>query len=501
MALAKGASLNMGMLKLEPQVNCTSKRYLVKLVLPTAWDLSCHSPCLHNEVRSLKFRVLEKTPDPHMPTINLLMKQAVVMAKKLGFTAPLVGEELISCFPVARRKIYRRAADSLKAKPLLRSDAFVKAFVKSEKLQIKENNKDPRMIQARSVRFNLSLAQFSRALEHKLYQMRDTDGTRLVAKGQNMRARAATLKQIWEKYEQPAALSLDLSRWDKHCNVELIKVMHKFYLTALPDAEHQALLTAQLKNVGVTTNGVWYKRPGGVMSGDMTTALGNCILLIIIQLTFRKDFLSKQPHLKPWSLYDDGDDHVIIGEKSVLELIKAPMEEWFNLVGHKMTVDGHTTNFNQITFCQHKPLQHHGLLEMMPNPSKVLATAMIVPGAKDATVYLPEVWAARALLHQGQPILGPFFRILSKRFPPGSMRWGNQLTGLEFQMRMDRRTKLTLEDVEVDTRAMVEEMWNISPEDQVQLEELAWKIEFPTPSNTIKTFVRGTPQGIVEHVV
>lgn len=449
---------------------CTTSQRIVKLV---GWpvqveDLNCHRSCIHNELRSLSGRVLQVTTVSNKSIYHLVMEEAVLLAHQIKLRNPHVGD-IISLFPTHKKKAYRRAMNSLLELPLRKADASISAFVKYEKLSIMERDGDPRMIQARNQRFNLELGKWTRNIEKTLYQLRDEMGWQVVAKGMNQQRRAWELKKRWDRYQNPEAVSLDLSRWDMHCNQDLIKVMHRFYMEVSPSTDLQRMLEYQLINKGYTRNGIKYSRPGGVMSGDMTTAVGNCVLVLSMILAYKRATKGK------WTILDDGDDFVIIGNKEDLSMDR--LDQWFKVLGHSLKVEGTTTKFNQIKFCQSKPMFHHGMWEMVPDPRKVLSSAFMYPESKADQRYRAQIYHARAILHQGQPILGPLFRKLHTKFYNVYREIVNpgELTQLDYQLRVDGRTKVTILDIDPESRLQMEVMWGINP----TIQEILEGVEIP----------------------
>lgn len=481
---------------------CVSKRKLtqVQLPLPGIWQIWTHEGCVHNEVRSLGGRVLRKVDTPNPQMITFLMSTTTQLAHRLPYcVSPVPMDELILWFPQKKRKLYSRELQSLLDYPLTKRDRCIKAFVKNEKLLIAEKDGDPRMIQARTPRFNLMFAQFTRPMEKVLYQLRHpTLHYPLIAKGLNMRRRAQVLRMMWENLDNPVSLSLDLSRWDMHVSAEMLKIAHHFYQHFIKDPVFREMLGVQLENHCFTQGNVKYAVNGSVMSGDMTTALGNCVLVVLVLLGLQR-FLENPTHtdyrqvraLFPdqdypelrkqktrMLFFDDGDDHVIFVERESVDLLNKILPRWWSLVGHEMKVEGQTDDFNQVLFCQHKPLYHHGMWEMMPDPRKVLATAFVVTGDRvdDPRLraeYQGTVWEARALLHQGQPILGPLFDRLRRH---ERRRIGSQaaretvMAGIERMAMADNRTTVEITDVEPEAREQVFRMWGVETDLQYILE-------------------------------
>lgn len=533
-----------------------TKRKLWLANLPEGfWQIGTHQTCVHNERRALRNRVAMKVKGATKYLINILETQVDMFADQLGVNPIGTYEELVGMFPPSRRKMYRRALDSLKA--FAGEDqalARVSSFVKAEKLKILEKDGDPRLIQARTKEFNLKMGMYTRAVEKSLYGLKDPIWLQrglsrsLLAKGQSMEGRAKLLRQAWKSYKKPASLSLDLSRWDAHVGKPMLEVMHRFYLRLMPDPVLKNLLKFQLENRGTTQNGLKYKNPGGVTSGDMTTALGNCVAVCAIVVSLRQALLIvagktvKGKHEEtfneklllweksrplpddpipmirsivtrylntaekreefvrsnPMSIVDDGDDHVLITEAKWAPMLAEVLPVWWKAAGHVMKVEGETQKFHKIEFCQHKPIKlSSGIWTMCPDPYKVIATATVVAGNNQLNWarYLMTIWEARALLHRGVPLLGPLFTAWSKlgwsreRLSDDQLRQSasgiDHLMGMNKLKQQNRPTLITPEQ-----RVMFEDQWGISVEEQLQMER--WKISRPTHFDQTTSAVKTT---------
>lgn len=485
------------------------------------WQIATHNCCVHNEERSLQGRVLTMCLEPEPAAMEAMSAQIARMARLMPpptLYADL--EELICSFPAQKRRLYRRQAVSLLNAPLESKDAIIKSFVKSEKLKILDRDGDPRMIQARNPRFNLVFGMYTKAIEHSLYHLMDPVAEKmglqiqLVAKGQNLSQRAGNLRRMWDLMTNPVAISLDLSRWDLHVSVDMLKQMHRLYLTIMPDPMLKALLSCQLENRAVTKNGVRYKVRGGVMSGDMTTALGNCTAVIAILLAFREALYAcasghastmsdDSPTLAeiyrqargwfdthpvettkvvgklPIMMFDDGDDHVLLVEKEIVPIVVQLLPQWWKSMGHELKVEGTVEQFHQILFCQHKPhLTAQGWV-MMPDPNKVLATAFSVTSQyqKQPRNYLATLWTARCLLHRGTPILGPLFERLAVELKDVEKLKGEEfrhtLRGLEMNVSHQKLLQKLPPPIPItpEQRIMAMEQWQVLPDQQRMLEE------------------------------
>lgn len=534
--MRKGAKLGLSPVVDDPVASMCDKPNRQMLIgnLPEPfWQIATHQACIHNEERALRNRV-QMAVNQASPEITGLV---TIVADQLarGLTAsPIDGyEQLIGMFPPSRRKMYRKAFQELtEYAGSVDRLARVSAFVKSEKLSILSKDGDPRMIQARTKIFNLMLGLYTRAIEKSLYTLNDPQWLRrgivqpLLAKGKNMLERASLLRQTWKLYRNPISLSLDLSRWDAHVGLPILKVMHKFYFRIIPSSVMKWLLKFQLINKGYSQQGLKYKNTGGVTSGDMTTALGNCVAACAIVLSCRQtlqllagktgngtsderlrkrlNLLKRSPLFEgstlhklqllvnkylnssekrgkfcrqvPISVVDDGDDHVVITEKEWAPLVSEALELWWKDVGQELKVEGTTTRFHQIEFCQHKPHKlSTGQWIMCPNPYKVLATATVIAGNNRMTWkrYCMTIWEARAILHKGIPMLGPLFQKWSKK------NWTRQrmsheelmrsASGIEHLQMMNRKLILP-RTITQEQRVMFEDQWGITPDEQERWE-------------------------------
>lgn len=410
------------------------------------------------------------------PTASKLLR---LVASEWGSSRPSLPffpmDGQLFLFPQHRRNAYLKGLESLLNSPLTENDAFISAFVKCEKIDVLQKDGDPRMIQARSIRWNLELGRYTRKVEKDLYKLEDRVGLPLIAKGRNPTQRAYDLSRKWAQFNNPVALSLDLSRWDMHVRKGMLLAVREFYLKIMP-SEQLAWLTANMiVNKGRTANGALYRRADGVTSGDMTTALGNCLAVCLMLRSLRvirnvaktnfgvkrgkksvplfgtnKEWRTLVDHLEmtegDFIEYDDGDDHTFMCEKEDAEHYADALAIWYKLCGHKLTVEGITDRFEDIIFCQSKPLYCGGELRMVSDPRKVLAAGFMVPpthltSKRCVETYLSEVFLGRAIVHAGEPYVGPMFEKLSKRYGANpkclnSANFRMQLGGLWYRTNM-----------------------------------------------------------------
>lgn len=426
------------------------RRLVYPLTFPLL-DLGVHQPCQCNELRALQGRVLGLVPTPTPQGVKSLRDQ--IASLDLPVVAPVDEEELIGWF-ASKKMLYSRIREEMKTTVLARKHSLINAFVKCEMVP---TDKEPRMILARSPYYNWQLARYTKPIEKYLYNL-VIRGTRAICKGLNSRERAALFHHVFQQKTNPMAISLDCKRWDQHVHQDVLKVEHEVYLQMIPDTNFQSLLELQLVNVGHTQTGLMFKSPGGRMSGDMNTALGNCLLAVMMALAATHD----RPNV---SILDDGDDCVLIGETEEIQYLMPLLPERYLAFGQELKVENVTTEFHQILFCQSKPNYHHGIWDFVQNPSKVLATALTVPGTYPPEQYLGTVWEARAILHQGQPYLGTYFRNCSRSRPERLDKGLTAIPRLKQLLDMDGNRSLRSWERDTESEQMFLDSWQLGEED------------------------------------
>lgn len=350
---------------------CESRRRLIRIVPPIygLWHCFTHSSCVCNDVISCVNRVVGVVPPPTRTGIRRL-RDALGKLWTVRTLTPLTLVESLNSFKGTKNKIYMRAYDSLLVEPYSKKDNKIKAFVKAEKFNpADKDNPDPRMIQSRDPRYNLCLARYLRPLEHLVYGLKDQASTPIIVKCMNPMQRARLVLDKWARFDEPVCFSLDCSRWDKHVNYDVLRTEHNFYRSYYPaELELDNLLRGQEVNHAVTSNGVRYSVRGGRMSGDMNTALGNCVLMVGMVYGAMDNL--KIGHFE---VVDDGDDCLVMVERSDLELLNEHLPRLFLAYGQELKIENLAFNWWDIVFCQSKITWNGELHTFARNWRKVLS--------------------------------------------------------------------------------------------------------------------------------
>jgi len=276
-------------------------------------------------------------------------------SKRASSIAPLGKLAFLSTYVGRRRTVYENAFKSIVKIPVQRKDSYIDFFVKCEKINFTAKpDAAPRGISPRTPRYHVSLGPYIKRIEKKIYStIANIYGAPTVCKGYNAQRRGEVLRSHWDDFDDPVAVGLDASRFDQHVSAQALKFEHEIYKLYFPtDSHFHKLLSWQLLNkfYARTSDGTAKLRLyGGRMSGDMNTALGNCLLMCSMIYTYMK------PKGIKFRLANDGDDCVLFIERRHLRLLRDLPAHFLNL-GFDMKVEKPVDVFEQIEFCQSQPI-------------------------------------------------------------------------------------------------------------------------------------------------
>lgn len=475
-----------------PEPHCTTKRQLTRMKpsVPGTWATYTHRNCTHNEEVAIRNRVIGEVPKPTLEGLRLLEAEARIVRRQVPNTSQMTTESFVSTYTGKRRKRYENAARDLELRPLeLPRDSRVNAFVKSEKQRPKAKvNPDPRMIQARNARYNTAVGVYLKPIEHHLYRLKsETTGLPLLAKGLCPRRRGEVIAKIWDTFEEPVAVSFDGSRWDQHVADSILKIEHDFYTRINSCAIFARLLKEQLKNKCTTQQGFRYSVKGGRMSGDMNTALGNCLLMLLMCFAYLKSLMIRHEVL------DDGDDVLVFFEKRHLQKVLDTCHAAFLSFGQEVKVENIAHRLEDIVFCQASPVRVGGSWVMVSDWKK------IVSQSTSGTRYWQEpktrldmaysVGQCLLALYPGVPIIQTYAQQLCSF--GGKMNQAIHDTDWMFKVKPTGASKklgeLCAEVITPDTRLSFCEAYDVDPVQQMLIEDRirAWKL----PTGTIDSGV------------
>jgi hypothetical protein len=223
--------------------------------------------------------------------------------------------------------------------------------------------------------------------------------SRIITKGLNNIERAQLLIDKASAFDSPCFIEADYSRFDAHVCRDKLQAEHATYIQAstAPD-QLKWLLDLQLKNKCRTTQGIKYETVGKRMSGDMNTALGNCLINV-----FTICYVCHKKGVKA-DFFVDGDDSVIIIEQRDAHLIQA--EDWDD-TGFKCKM-AKTNSITKVEFCKCKIINTALGPRFIPNPLRIMSHYSTTTKRSQGKFWLRKIKAdgqGLLALYGGVPIL------------------------------------------------------------------------------------------------
>jgi hypothetical protein len=348
---------------------------VVGLSLPNNYLV--HNSSVLNLARGVLTRVLmvkgKPTPKP-LPGVYVerLRYFRNLVIRQFNSTTPIDRQDFVDYYKGRKRTIYQQAVDSLASSSICSRDANIRAFVKAEFINCDDKpDPDPRVISPRNPRYNVEVGRYLRPIEHRIYNaIAKIFGETTVLKGFNSAQTGDIIKAKWDKYRCPVAIGLDASRFDQHVSVDALKWEHSVYNSIYRTSELRKLLKMQLHNkvVGYCRDGsVKYTTDGCRMSGDMNTALGNCLIMCaLVHCYLKKRGINA-------SLANNGDDCTVVMEQRDLQKFMVGLDDWFLEMGFSMKIEKPVYEIEGIEFCQTHPVFVAGNYLMIRNFPKALS--------------------------------------------------------------------------------------------------------------------------------
>lgn len=390
-------------------------------------DMGVHNSSIVNLERGVLERVffIEKEGQfvrPPLPAPKIFDKRMSTFRRILlsytPSTTPTRREIFPSFYQGRKRTIYENAVESLNRRDIEPMDAHIKCFVKAEKINFTaKKDPTPRIISPRDPRYNVALGCYLKHIEHMLYRaIAKTFGSTTVSKGLNVEDTASLLRDKWALFDDPIAIGLDASRFDQHVSKAALRWEHSIYNAIYSnDPLLVDLLKWQLENHcrGYTKDGyLKYTTQGTRMSGDMNTAMGNCLIMCGLMYSYSKERSVQM------ELVNNGDDCVVIINRKDEHKFHHGLSEWFCEMGFTMKIEPSVDVFERIQFCQMQPV-NDGLKYVMvriPQVSIAKDSISIKPLDSESMFckWIGAVGEGGVSLTGGIPVLQSFYCALER---------------------------------------------------------------------------------------
>jgi len=327
---------------------------------------------VHNETASLVRRTLGTTPPfRHNKYYELELASLAKLAKRSGVVR-WARRRVVKGYGGALRRRYEKAMESLNVDGGVdRRDKSISAFLKAEKFNPLAKPSKPRMIMARTPRFNLELSSYLKPLEHFLWDVIGTrreealsgrkscsdNPTRQVGKGLNAVSRARILEEKMENIPNCVVFEVDGKAFEAHVSQESLMREHAIYMAAYKgDRNLKRLLDTQLVLKGRTDCGIKFRRDGARASGDFNTGMGNTLIMLAC---CRAALRLAVDELKTEFRYDilaDGDNCLIFVENTSAEWLHENFARLASTVcEQELAVESPVRNLSEVVFGQSRP--------------------------------------------------------------------------------------------------------------------------------------------------
>lgn len=325
-------------------------------------------------------------------------------------------DQFIGSYTGPKAKRYASAAVQLARTGVRRSYGYLKTFIKGEFYNgTAKDNPCPRLIQPRSVQYNILIGRFLRPMEKLLYKAVDRIfGHHVVLKCDTPWQRASTILRYWGEFRDPVYVGFDASRFDQHTSPEALAWEHSVYTSICRDPEFAEYLSWQIENVGYanTPDGTLrYTVSGCRMSGDMNTALGNVLIMCALCHRYLESTGIK------YRFIDDGDDCGVICERSDMASLDG-LPAHHLAYGYEMTVEAPAYRPEDIEFCQSRPINcGGGNWIMVRNIHKAIAQdALLIDkyGWGEIQNVLAATGVCGLALYNDMPVLHEFYSMLAR---------------------------------------------------------------------------------------
>jgi len=352
-----------------------------------------------------------------------------------------------------------------------RQDSISTVFNKMEKVN---PGKAPRNINPRTPVYNLALGVYLKPIEHMVYKAITRASGNLipvVMKGYNVVDVATLIRKKWDMFSDPVCVGLDATKFDMHVSASMLQWEHSVYLELFGyDPELTKLLKWQVANKGrgFSHDGkLKFNIYGTRFSGDMNTAMGNCLIMCACVVAYAK---SKGVSCE---LANNGDDCVVIMDKSDLPKFQLGLPDWFLQVGFRMTVEQPVYEFEELEFCQMHPV-YDGLAWRMVrdhNMSREKDSIALLDISKCGAYgkWMAAVGECGLALNSGMPVLQSMYLAFNRHGKPG--RVGDALQMQSGAMFLRKGLVAKYRKVSDIARVSYYKAFDVTPDEQVALEE------------------------------
>lgn len=288
-------------------------------------------------------------------------EQAFKLARELGrelrFVEAWTPDQVCKSFVGRKRTLYEKAFGRIadNGYEFQKWWANVLAFVKVEKYTFYDKiDRIPRPIQPRTMEYRAELSRYIKPIEGFMKkQILPGCHYPFLAKGQNSAELAKRFLLMWERFANPVALSLDLSKFDGTIHPKLKQLENSYFRQMSSDSNFQKMLDVQEEDEYEPRFQKFGQealpcKPGktksGRCSGDPQTGRGNSIIMAIACRIILSGL--------DIELFVNGDDTIIIMDAEDLDGAMALVLSGFIKFGLDIKIEGVAREIEDVEWCQ-----------------------------------------------------------------------------------------------------------------------------------------------------
>jgi hypothetical protein len=411
---------------------------------------------------------------------------------------PLSLDQFLDRYKGRRRGIYQRAVDRLLSGEIgaaSKGVADVKFFMKADKIAKDPDDAVPRVISPRCPEFNALLGCHISHLEHRLYHIIDQvfydlhpDNTKtpVVAKGHNAAATGSIIAEKWRSFNEPAAVGLDMERFDQCVSEDALEFTHSLYRKVCVLSKLLNLLLDMRKRNkfrGYFIDGfIEFIVKGIRCSGDMDTAMGNIIIMCAINYVRHR---SLNVHIEG---INNGDDWVTIIAKMHLAMYMHGLRQFFLDFGFRAKIEEPVYVLEEIEFCQTHPVYDGLSWTMVRNFPQALFKDCVSIKPLDSpgifATWCKAIGECGLALAGGMPVYNAFYQALTERGVGGKDSWQDITLETGF-MQLARGMHRKYSAPTVEARVSFWKAFKVTPDVQLEWESkmALWVPEYSVPTS------------------
>jgi len=390
---------------------------------------------------------------------------------------PVTPDEFVDSYTGRKRTLYASYLDDYLDFGVQRMHAIFRTFMKVEKVPV---TKSPRTIQPRSPIYNIGLGRYLKHSEKPIFRaIAKVYGQKFVVfKGLNADQMGDEMRELWDEFSDPVAVGVDAARFDASVDAGLLEHEHSVYNSLFHDKELARLLRMQVHNRGVAfchDGKIKYQVCGGRGSGDMNTSLGNSYIMCAIIWAWLQSCGVRA------RLANNGDDCVIIMERTEEEKFKEGFCDFALTCGFTMVLEEPVYEFEQIEFCQTHPVQVGSGWRMVRNYSTAREkdSMCLFPldnhGALQSWLYA--VGECGMALTAGIPVFQEMYSAYMRNGKASNMAQAVFMQSGSQMLSKGMDAKFVT--VSADTRVSFMAAFGLTPDEQEAMEEYyrGWRLE------------------------